>query len=421
MNTPAAITTQAEPALGAWAELVCAGARSPRIVVGHQPGLWHPGVLAKYFAAHALAQATGGNVTHLVADQDTGDPLSIDVPVRGAPDNPWSLRVEQLRFGDAPDPETPLCRAPPVEADRVRDEYGIAETLRASVRADSLAEQVTRANASLLGGLLPSAESLFASQLAQTDRFREMVSRLFEDAPRAHESYNRAVRAHPDARMRPLGRDDARGLELPLWHVDSRGRRAPLFSTDERPADVLPRAVLLSAFVRAHCCDVSIVGTGGAQYEPIAEAWLGDWLAYDLAPAFVVSADVRLDLVPRLETPASAATSAWRAHRARHDPSLVGDHARAARKAELLARLKQADDRAERSRLYRVMHGLLDEYRLAHADELARFTREADDARGRVDGSRIASRRDWAWPLYPHGQIERLRDEIRSAISPPTA
>ena len=50
---------------------------------GHQPGLWHPGILAKLLLADALAEAAGAKTPMwLVVDHDEVEPLSFDAPTK---------------------------------------------------------------------------------------------------------------------------------------------------------------------------------------------------------------------------------------------------------------------------------------------------------------------------------------------------
>ena len=51
----------------------------PWIVTGHQPAMFHPGVWAKNFAAHALARRFGGVALNLIVDNDllTGATLAV--------------------------------------------------------------------------------------------------------------------------------------------------------------------------------------------------------------------------------------------------------------------------------------------------------------------------------------------------------
>src|SRR5881628_1680873 len=54
----------------------------PIIATGHQTLLWHPGILAKYLAAHALAEEHDLGRANLVVDQHIGEFGSFEIPIR---------------------------------------------------------------------------------------------------------------------------------------------------------------------------------------------------------------------------------------------------------------------------------------------------------------------------------------------------
>ena len=60
---------------------IVSAAGSPLIATGHQPWLWHPGILAKDLAAAEAARLTRGSWFHLVVDQDALDPYKLEVPL----------------------------------------------------------------------------------------------------------------------------------------------------------------------------------------------------------------------------------------------------------------------------------------------------------------------------------------------------
>ena len=80
---------------------------APLIVTGHQPGLVHPGVWVKNFAAAELAAAHGGVGLHVVIDADVCRSPAILVP-GGTVDAP---RLASVEF-DAPAPAHAVGRAP---------------------------------------------------------------------------------------------------------------------------------------------------------------------------------------------------------------------------------------------------------------------------------------------------------------------
>ncbi|MEM6334649.1 MAG: hypothetical protein AAF823_15055 [Planctomycetota bacterium] len=82
----------AEPGLGGWAGLVRGGGR---VWTGHQPYLWHAGVLAKSLTADAVVGGEGGDgFCDLLVDHDTHDAGVIELPMRAG--DRWGVRAVRL-------------------------------------------------------------------------------------------------------------------------------------------------------------------------------------------------------------------------------------------------------------------------------------------------------------------------------------
>src|SRR5690606_23987135 len=86
------------PRLRAFRRQLGLPADRPIVMTGHQPALWHCGVLAKFLAADAAARALGAAPATLLVDQDVGDPAAVRRPERG-PDGRWTRREESLLDG----------------------------------------------------------------------------------------------------------------------------------------------------------------------------------------------------------------------------------------------------------------------------------------------------------------------------------
>src|SRR5690606_23370241 len=85
------------------------------IATGHQAWLWHPGILAKYLAAAAVARDRNLRAVNLVVDHDVYNPLKLDVPVRR--NGKLTVRHVQLATYNATEP---VGSQPPVDAHAVR-------------------------------------------------------------------------------------------------------------------------------------------------------------------------------------------------------------------------------------------------------------------------------------------------------------
>lgn len=399
----------------------------PVVMSGHQAQVWHPGILAKLFALRAFARRTGAAAAWVVVDHDDHDPFAIRAPVIGA-----DGRLAVAIFGPPAAPEhVPVCRRAPwnpgapwrlpdrAHAAAPNVERGLEQVRAALARhaaAQDAAEQTALAAWDLLPGGAPADVVVIrATALARTTLFAELAERMRRDPAACAEAHNAAVQSFPRERIAPL----AEG-ELPLWSIGPSigSARRRVFAGDLASTGVAalaPRALLLTGLMRLAACDLFVHGLGGERYDRITERWLAAWLSVSLAPTTMATATVRLRIPGRLPTPEQIARAAWVAHRARHDPALLDDEARAARKRDLLARIAAAPPRsAERAALFDQLHDLLHESEHAHAAALAALDARAADLRARAGEAAIAADRAWPFPLYEPDQLVALAREVDS-------
>lgn len=405
----------------------------PVIMSGHQAQVWHPGILAKYFAADAAARALGAHAAWLVVDQDDNDCGLIRFPVRradghlrarvwnAAPPAPGTATALRPGFNPAPVAEPAAGEAfaaEPVGAGLER----IYRALASHAGQSTAARQLTAALNDLMGPLVAPAPAIFATALSGTEFFRALVTKMAHDPGSCAGAYNKAAAGRPAAAIRTLGADGARGVELPLWDLQALGRR-PVWSRDLAdipPARLAPRALLMTGLLRSGACDLFIHGTGGggpeAGYEAVTDAWFTGWLgAPPPAPVTVVTATRRLPIAVAVHpgSPAQVAGALALAHRARHSPALIGDPNAGAKKREMVAEIEAArKSGADPLPLYRRMHAMLGTVRAAHAPELARLESLAAGAAARLADARILADRTWPFPLYPDAMLGGLKARI---------
>lgn len=451
-----------EPAPGSWPGLVRAvptdetarGTRKalgfvadrPVIMAGHQPGFWHPGILAKWVATHALAERVGGVGAWVAVDQSPGAGSEVAYPAHAAersggaaPVSPGhggaALVRRAMKLGDSDTPpasQKPARLSPPTATALPAVAAGLARVaalLESHAGEPNLARQLHAACVEALGARLPLAPC-WASGLHLTAGFGEMVGAMRADPAGCVRLYNEAAAARPDAGVRELAAGAA-AVELPLWERSDAPGPWRTVTSDRLPDMPDDRLVLrglpMTGLLRWRACDLFIHGTGGGAshaeegYDRVTERWLESWLgAVDLAPAVVASATLRLDfreLARETPTPDDIARARELAHRASHDPALLGDVSLGARKRELAARIaalpKGSDERAA---LFAEMQRLGEQGRGDNAGQLAELRRRAEALAARAEEAEIVADRTWSWLFFPRAAIEDLCERIIAAI-----
>ncbi|TVQ63578.1 MAG: hypothetical protein EA378_01440 [Phycisphaerales bacterium] len=403
----------------------------PVVLSGHQPGLWHPGILAKRFALTALAERTNAGSAWLVVDHDADDAGVLRIPVR-TPGHPGGIDARAIRL--APDDAArPLGLRPAIAdlsamEDAIERGLGelipgrleaIADALRAHAGAASLADQLARTGEDLLPPEEPRVTLLSSLALGRTTLFQELVEKMRAEPEACRGSYNGAIEGvGPGPGIRAL----APG-EFPLWILRD-NRRLPatgerLRGLGERDA-LAPRGLLMTGLVRFGACDLFIHGTGGGGsganqpgYDRVTERWLEAWLGWArLAPAVVATATVLLEFPgpsPPIPTEADLARARWRAHHAAHDPAMLGDGPLAERKRAHVRAIEAAADPGERATRFRAMHELLAENRRAHASALAELRATAERLQREREASGLRADRAWSFALHPPRALSALR------------
>jgi len=406
----------------------------PIFATGHQALLWHPGILAKYLLVDAVTSRDARFASaNLVVDQHAGGYADLLLPVRRR-DGGLGERLIQLTSApkDVPmalhEPFTPP--RPPARLDAALPSVsdGVAQICQAVYDhrdADNAALQMADALWDLMSPWVAPMPNITATDLMQTTFARRLLEAMVDDPWCSIEAYNRAVRAHPEAGIGTLlVRDDY--VELPLWRIRSDGRRMHAYDNDAHTAlsdrsdtpQLMPRALFMTALVRLVMSDVFVHGTGGAIYDAAMEDWIEDWLGVSPSPKGVATATLRLPLVGHDETDVDVLARRRDLRRVWHNP----EHTPTVRAPGPVKR-RHLDDIASaqrgstaRRQAYFEMHRSLDNLRSENAGRLDRMTRQAQEAERAAEDQRIASRRHWAFPLYPRDMLDRLASTIRRQV-----
>jgi hypothetical protein len=424
----------------------------PILATGHQPTLWHPGILAKYIAIDATLRSRRGQDEGLVAanvvvDQDVVDCAALDVPVRRSDGSLASRRIDLapgVQGKDVPVGRQPTFTPGEIAVEPLENLPGLPRALTeirlalsSQAHEDNAAGQVSAALSDLMlrhAGIAPMAR-IMASALMKTTLARDLMAAMASDPRRCAQAYNRAVAAFPRAGLASLAiRDDY--VELPIWRVLASGSRIRGYDADveawlEQPGEqrdfrsgvvLLPRALLMTAILRAAVVDAFVHGLGGMTYDRAMEMWIAQWRPAPLAAMAMASATMRLPLMPADDLAALRDGALERAQlRERlllHDPeSAGGATARPGPGKRSSLRVIEATPRRslERRRAFGEMHERLAEVRLQHSAAMSAAGAEVQRMRRLREDLKTASRRDWAFPLYPATLLNELVERIRSS------
>lgn len=457
MADPLPTRLHIDPPMHQWQLAPRNGRATPVIATGHQPILWHPGILAKDIAADAIAKQVGGSALHVIVDHNPVDPLALDVPLQQ--DDALSTRRIPL-VSHAPGVTLPPNRLPPIDpAQAIQqlqqhlDMIALPVSLPIVVRAGlerlitalsdtsnhaTLAEQTTALLAKLKQPYLHQAMATLPTSRLVTAGF---VDRLMRDPVGCVRCYNRAALAYPEARIRTLyvGREV---VEVPLWaqgdgacmpvYADLGDSRKPLLFTHDQAIDLAgdealkylrPRAITLSAIMRSEHCDLFIHGTGGGVYDQVTERWWQDWAGQDLAPMAVVSADVYLPFDVPTVTSQAHAKSRWYAHHLAHNMDRYAesmDDAETALRNEkraLLDHMHDDRDKRRRASAFKRLHAINAQLVARHQAVFDQAQQHAAQSRVGLANAQIASRRDWFFALYPAVRLQALVSEINARLT----
>ncbi|MCA9293045.1 MAG: hypothetical protein KDA20_04445 [Phycisphaerales bacterium] len=378
----------------------------PIIMTGHQPGFWHPGILAKYIAADRLARQVHGAAAAVIVDHDAKQPTVIDMPVQSAGGS-WAAQSVDLSSERAA-PDTPTTYA---------KRSALAHEMLVAATGTSVA-RVAQTNVQLLSPWFQCSD-FDAGAILATDFGRQLLDGARTDAHAMASAYNDAL-SRWNVGIPRLTIESGQRVELPLWWIDRSGERRRAWSddqTEQTESRLAPRALLLTALLRMVGCDLFVHGTGGGVYDQATSAWIGTWLGRDLAPMVVASADVLLPLEHAGPGRAEAARATWQAHRAPHDPSLLGEMERSATKHAMLREIEGTRDAGARRAIYERMHVELAAYRTAHAAQLEALSRQAADTQRAAKRADVAERRDWPAMLYAPEVLEELASRIEAALA----
>tara|TARA_B100001939_G_scaffold276002_1_gene244128 strand:+ start:31200 stop:32672 length:1473 start_codon:yes stop_codon:yes gene_type:complete len=316
------------------------------IAAGHQPVLYHPGLLMKDVLAHALAKRYNGVAYNIVLDTDEVDlefsyPALMDLDYSSTVTGTaaWPVQKRTARYGNS---RRIVGSVEFTQTDRMRllqacDDAcrGLHLVLNPASResARRMIQDFKRSIETAESILDPSTElrrlaheklgiqirDVRASDLFDSEAFLYFATFIAERSDDFRSRYNlELARYRRERKIKNLAQplpdlDEASG-ELPFWYIEN-GIREPLQDEGFQEAiesaragkgKIYPRAITTSLFFRLFFCDLFIHGTGGGRYDRITENLISEFFQCDAAPFLVATAS--LSMQPRADLPVESRT-----------------------------------------------------------------------------------------------------------------
>jgi hypothetical protein len=279
----------------------------PIVMAGHQPGIYHPGILEKTKRLTMIARETGGVALNIAIDTDEGDAGRVLWPLRqgegihirdGVITTPMKLYRDQ-RIG-------PKAQVAGVFAEMVRDlrASGRQEAADGAMRASRLYEALEGESAVLANAVVrkylcgDGYDELPLSLILETPSVKAFLWRIVDDADRFTSMYNATLEAYRaehkiknPANPFPNMERTSEDVEVPLWEILD-GVRSRVVVRPGQPSLtnslLAPRGSIVTLLLRGVCSDLFIHGMGGAKYDQFVNAFARALWGEEL-PRFVVA------------------------------------------------------------------------------------------------------------------------------------
>lgn len=277
------------------------------VMAGHQPVVYHPGIIEKTKRLGALAAETGSYALNVAIDTDEGDGGRLLWPLRDGDDvviKQRSIATGSSLYRDQR--VVPKEEIGEIFAEMARDLQGsgCASAADGAERAEHLysameGESIVLANAlvrkALRGG---GYDEVPLSLLLETPSVREFINRVVNDAERFVGLYNTTLEryradhkiknpANPFPNMAVTSED----IELPLWEIVGSSRAGVVVNRQgkAKPTNLLaPRGSIVTLLLRGACSDLFIHGIGGGKYDQFVNSFAESYWGASL-PRFVVA------------------------------------------------------------------------------------------------------------------------------------
>jgi hypothetical protein len=285
----------------------------PVVMAGHQPVIYHAGLLEKVTRLQSLSAAVGATALNVTIDTDEGDGGRLIWPL--IKDDDVVIKQGSLSEGGALYRDQRVRSARTVselfaEVCRDLEASGRSEAIHNIARVSNLYQALSGESVSMAHAIVRMSESgagyveLPLSELVELPTMRQVIRGIFDDASRfvslynaTLEAYRREHRIKNQANPFPNMAIEGDRFEMPFWEIANGARKAMWVAAVGSPCRsegclVAPRGSIVTLLLRGLCSDLFIHGLGGGKYDQFVDAFGKAYWGARL-PTFVVASATR--------------------------------------------------------------------------------------------------------------------------------
>ncbi|MCB1179485.1 MAG: hypothetical protein KDK36_18030 [Leptospiraceae bacterium] len=285
-------------------------------ITGHQPELFHPGVLYKDIVLYKLSKKENAIPLHLIIDTDINELFYYSAKKKVSFLELSKFEYFQndkktFAFDNIPGEERSLIISILEEQNKEIEHFipsgrisKIKDIIDTYISGLKEGKQFYKLNEEIRESFLNEKgleiHSFYFSEFIDSPEYRSFLEHICVNKDEFIRIYNESLEKY---RKDHKIKNSAQPLpnlekdELPFWKLNREtGIREKVYNIN--PNDfIIPRAITLTMFLRLFSCDLFIHGIGGARYEEVSENIIKEFFEFELPPHLIVSAT--MNLVPK--------------------------------------------------------------------------------------------------------------------------
>ncbi len=393
---------------------------------GHQPELFHPGILWKDIFLSKISQEHNATPIHFIVDTDVKEFIYFSVN-----ESSKGLQISRFEYIDSEKKvfyksELPESIEKKIENliqkekntlskfipdDRIEYVKEILEEYLSGIKDKTPIYQLNESiRQKILSSYKINIPSFSISELLDFPEYKSFYHKIASDKSNFIQVYNSQLQKY---RLEHKIKNAAQPLpdlepnELPFWKLHSDGNREKIQEIQEGDT-IVPRAITLTMFLRMFVCDLFVHGRGGGRYEEISDGIIREYFQLEASPHIVASATMHLPIKSPFEGTIADEKELQKLLRdTNHSPEkfLPNDHEFVIRKKQIQAEF--ANPSADKKKLHTEISELNEKMKPLVQTEKEKYEKEIQDLPEKIATRKVFEERHFPFFYY---NIQELID-----------